>query len=96
MATVATSGQVTVDDTGATIFSGFSSQSGTTPQVAVKNLGPVDVFVGPSGVTPTTGYPLAPGEQVVLAINIALSPSSLNGVTESGSATVAYLFWDVS
>ena len=59
---------VTVDSTaGGTALYSTSNLVGREA-IAIKNNGAVTLYLGPSGVTSTTGYPLAAGESLVIEL----------------------------
>lgn len=80
------SGQITLDDTVATQF-----PSVVMTLVALKadpdNTNPV--WIGSSTVTTTTGFPLQPGETVVVAVNGSLDV--LYGIAETDEEKVCYI-----
>jgi len=61
----------------------FASQGGLT--VMIQNLSGVDVFLGDSGVTTSTGYKLADGSSISYDL---LTDDSLYGIVATGTASV--------
>ena len=61
----------------------FASHGGLT--VLIQNLSGVDVFLGDSGVTTSTGYKLADGSSISYDL---LTDDSLYGIVASGTANV--------
>lgn len=57
----------------------------------VTNGGSAAVFLGPAGVTTTTGYSLAAGATVNVPTTGAAT-EALYGIVTTGTATVGYLF----
>jgi len=55
-------------------------------EAVIKNMGAVDVFIGTSSVTTSTGYKLEPGESLTLKSNLSWS-----GITASGSCDVCFV-----
>ena len=56
--------------------------------ILIKNNGAQEIFLGPSGVTALTGYPLASGAEVGLEITDSVS---IFGITASGSSDIRTL-----
>ena len=61
-----------------------------TRDIAVSNIGAVTVYLGGSGVTSATGYPLVAGS-VPLRINNMTSQSALFAIVSAGTCEVAVL-----
>lgn len=75
-----TTSQVTVGDTATELV------ASTTADVIVSEpVGGVNLWIGPTGVTPSTGYPVR-GE-----VKVSLATEALFGVVESGTAIVPVL-----
>lgn len=79
---------VTVGTTVTALASNAETDYATGRAVAVKNTGATTCYLGGSGVTSATGYPLAAGE--TLAYD-ALPGDVVYAVCASGSTTVAVL-----
>ena len=84
-------GTVAATSTAAVLFTSPSENDG----VAVKNSGPVAVYLGGSAVTADTastgGLPLHPGECVTVS-TVGNLNADLYAVTASGTAYVSYLY----
>jgi len=75
------SGLKTIADTATEIS--FESQGGLT--VLIQNLSGVDVYLGDSGVTTSTGYKLADGSSISYDL---LTDDSVYGIVATGTASV--------
>lgn len=85
MAAIA-SAEVVVPATGASVALAAGAAGESVWLVAtVSSVGAV-VFIGPSGVTPQTGFPLPPGETLG---PLQLGASALHGVVAEGKTAVA-------
>ena len=84
--------QVAVSSTPAAVFTGWTSGS-LAVDMALKNLGPETVYVGPANVTPTTGFPISAGEVHVQAVvgSSVTGGRELYAVTAGGGSTLAYM-----
>lgn len=81
------SAQTTVDTTaGGTRIDGTS---GSGAFVLIKNQGTIAVYVGPSGLTTSTGFKLDAGES--LSLDSIRGDDALYGITGSSSTTVHVL-----
>lgn len=81
------SAQTTVDTTaGGTRIDGTA---GGGAFVLIKNQGSIAVYVGPSGLTTSTGFLVNPGE--ALSLDSLRSDDALYGITGSSSTTVHVL-----
>jgi hypothetical protein len=82
------SGQVSVGTTATAIFT--SGPAPSNDGVLIQNGGSGSVYIGGSGVTTTTGLPVAAGATVTVPTTGA-QPLELFGVVASSTATVSYL-----
>lgn len=81
------SAQTTVDTTaGGTRIDGTA---GAGAFVLIKNQGSIAVYVGPSGLTTSTGFLVNPGE--ALSLDSLRGDDALYGITGSSSTTVHVL-----
>ena len=80
--------RVTVDTTSGGVLIAQGPSVSKSHRLNVRNRGSVAVYVGPSGVTSSTGYQLDPGEQIGLEL---AAGETLYGITASSSAAVHVL-----
>ena len=76
-------GQVSVTAAATLIFAANTATAGV---LIVNSSASTTVYIGDSGVTSSTGFPLAGGASVTLP-----STASVYGITSSSSATVGFL-----
>ncbi len=83
--TTISTNQVSVDSTaGGTVI---KSANLSRRSIVIRNIGTVDMFIGASGLTTTTGFSVRAGESISLDRNTA----AIYGITASSSTTVGYL-----
>lgn len=77
--------QVTVDTSADLLVASNSSRKA----LGIINTGSVTVYIGASGVTASTGWPVAAGAQFTM--DTLVSTAAIYGITASSSAVVAVL-----
>jgi len=80
-----TTGQVTVDTTVGGIV--IKASNASRRSIIIRNQGTVDMYIGPSGVTSTSGLLIKAGESITLDRNTA----AIYGIVASTSTTAGYL-----
>ena len=80
------SGQVSVGTTATAIFT--TGPAPSNDQVLVSST--AAAFIGPAGVTTTTGFPIAANTPVLVPVTGA-EELELYGVVSTGTATISYL-----
>lgn len=78
-------GQTALATSAVKLFKGFLAGA---KGIRIKNASGATVFIGPSGVTTTTGYGLENGKEVFVKIN---DPGLVYGVSSSGTPAVSWL-----
>lgn len=78
-------GQVSVSTTATLVAS-----IGKFPERGVLVNSSAAAFIGPAGVTASTGFPLAANSPVLVPVSGAEDELSLYAITSSGTATVSY------
>lgn len=87
-----TSGQVSVTGSAAILVAAPSSGTGRCSSGIVLYAlaaNTQNVFVGPSGVTSSTGYAIEPGKALSLDVD---DPSRIYAVSASGTQTITYIY----
>lgn len=85
---MAASAQVTVTTSATLLTAADATDTTSGNSLAFKNTGAVTVYLGGAGVTTSTGYPLAAGDQIG---GDASPGEDFYGVVASGTCVVAVL-----
>jgi hypothetical protein len=78
------SAQVAVSTTAAELTSGLTTAAGDSQSIAVQAPAAAILYVGPAGVTSTTGFPIAAGQTIALDLEYG---ERLYGILATGTGT---------
>lgn len=82
------SAQVAVSTTATELTAGLIESAGSRSSIAVQAPGALTLYIGPAGVTSTTGFAVQPGMTIAVDLEYA---ERLYGVLASGTGTAYVL-----